>query len=304
MDYKSILSVNAEIKKTAIKGNLYAEVPQKVKAFRKLEEGGTLESELLFDNGEECVFKVSTYDSNGILLGTGHAYESVKSSTINQTSYIENCETSAVGRSLMMLALGLETKEGADTLDGVNALIKTTDIKGKNYAEVSERIVAFRMLHPEGSIQTQLIDFNESVCKFRACVYDKEGRLLASGTAFERRGSSFINKSNFIENCETSAVGRALGMAGFGIDVSIASYDEVQTAIANQSTTTKATKTKKSEKVEDHVMVSACKYAGKTIGEIYESDIEFLKNCVKHKDNPKVKDDIKFILELMEKKGA
>ena len=59
-------------------------------------------------------------------------------------------------------------------------------------------------------------------------------RNLGHGTAYEKENSSFINKTSYIENCETSAVGRALGMAGFGIDVSVASYEEVATAIANQ----------------------------------------------------------------------
>lgn len=60
--------------------------------------------------------------------------------------------------------------------------------------------------------------------------------VLGTGTAYEKEGSTFINKTSYIENCETSAVGRALGMAGFGIDTSIASAEEVQNAIANQGT--------------------------------------------------------------------
>jgi predicted Fe-Mo cluster-binding NifX family protein len=52
--------------------------------------------------------------------------------------------------------------------------------------------------------------------------------------AYEKEGSTFINKTSYLENCETSACGRALGMAGFGIDVSIASFEEVSNAIAQQ----------------------------------------------------------------------
>jgi hypothetical protein len=58
--------------------------------------------------------------------------------------------------------------------------------------------------------------------------------VLGTGTAYEKESSSFINKTSYIENCETSAVGRALGMCGFGIDVSVASAEEVQNAINNQ----------------------------------------------------------------------
>lgn len=118
-----------------------------------------------------------------------------------------------------------------------NDTIKTTDIKGKGYAEVNQRIKAFRMVYPEGFINTEMISNVGGVCVFRASVgYQTENGLhvLGTGTAYEKEESSFINKTSYIENCETSAVGRALGMAGFGIDVSVASFEEVSNAIANQ----------------------------------------------------------------------
>ena len=62
--------------------------------------------------------------------------------------------------------------------------------------------------------------------------------------AYEKEGSTFINKTSYIENCETSAWGRALGNLGIGIDTSIASAEEVQNAVLNQSP-------KKSAKKED-----------------------------------------------------
>lgn len=120
-----------------------------------------------------------------------------------------------------------------------NATIKTTDIKGKEYAEVNQRIKAFRIVFPEGYIITEMISNVDGVCIFRASVgaYTANGAplTLGTGTAYEREDSSYINKTSFIENCETSAVGRALGMAGFGIDTSVASYEEVANAILNQN---------------------------------------------------------------------
>lgn len=115
-----------------------------------------------------------------------------------------------------------------------NESIQTTDIKGKEYAEVNQRIKAFRMVYPEGYIDTQIISVENGVCIIHA-VCGNDGKVLGSGTAYEKEGSTFINKTSYIENCETSAVGRALGMAGFGIDVSVASAEEVQTAIINQA---------------------------------------------------------------------
>lgn len=115
-----------------------------------------------------------------------------------------------------------------------NEAIITTDIKGKDYAEVPQRVKAFRMVYPNGCIETEMLSNENGVCIFRALVYGQENVLLATGTAYEKEDSSFINKTSYIENCETSAVGRALGLAGFGIDTSIASAEEVRNAMANQ----------------------------------------------------------------------
>ena len=115
-----------------------------------------------------------------------------------------------------------------------NESIKTTDIKGKDYAEVNQRIKAFRMIHPDGGISTEIISVENGVCVMRATVTDEDGRVLGTGTAYENEKSSYINKTSYIENCETSAVGRALGMCGFGIDTSVVSYEEVDNAIQQQ----------------------------------------------------------------------
>ena len=127
-----------------------------------------------------------------------------------------------------------------------NETIKTTNIKGKEYAEVNQRIKAFRMVYPDGFITTELLNNENGVCIFKAEVgcyttveTTDEGTkrsidILGTGTAYEKENSSFINKTSYIENCETSAVGRALGMAGFGIDTSVASAEEVENAILQQ----------------------------------------------------------------------
>lgn len=123
-------------------------------------------------------------------------------------------------------------------MESANAMIRTTDIKGKSYAEVPQRIKAFRSVFPDGYISTEMLSNENGVCVFKAeCgIYEGgEPLTLGVGHAYEKESSSFINKTSYIENCETSAVGRALGMAGFGIDVSVASAEEVQTAIINQT---------------------------------------------------------------------
>lgn len=118
-----------------------------------------------------------------------------------------------------------------------NSSINTTEIKGKDYAEVNQRVKAFRFVYPRGTIKTntQITGQEDSrLCLVEARVYDDLGNLLADGIAEEKEGSTFINKTSFIENAQTSAVGRALGFAGFGIDTSIASKEEVENAVNNQ----------------------------------------------------------------------
>ena len=116
-----------------------------------------------------------------------------------------------------------------EMLKKANEAMTLTDIKGKKYAEVHQRIKAFRMCYPDGAIVTALESDEEGRCVVKATVYaEYPDRVLGTGTAHESRDSSYINKTSYIENCETSAVGRALGMCGFGIDTAVASADEVE----------------------------------------------------------------------------
>ena len=153
-----------------------------------------------------------------------------------------------------------------------NEQIKTTDIKGKEYAEVNQRIKAFRMVYPQGSIITEILNHENGVVIMKATVTDMEGNILGTGTAYEKENSTFINKTSYIENCETSAIGRALGIAGFGIDVSVASAEEVQNAIQNQEVT---------QEEADNYVLTFGRNKGKTLKQANEDDpkwIEWLIN--------------------------
>lgn len=120
-------------------------------------------------------------------------------------------------------------------LERINENLKTIPVKGKQYVEVNQRVMAFRELYPEGSIYSDIVEIGNGVVTIKATVSDANGRILATGMAYEKEGSSFINKTSYIENCETSAVGRALGFLGIGIDGSIASYEEVENAKVQQN---------------------------------------------------------------------
>ena len=157
-----------------------------------------------------------------------------------------------------------------DQIERVNSLLKKTDIKGKDYIEVNQRIKGFKMIYPEGFIHTQLVSMADGICVMTAEVgyYENgEKRILGTGTAYEKESSTFINKTSYVENCETSAVGRALGMAGIGIDTSVASAEEVTNAINNQEQIKEAEKQEKirKEKIKDvHVkaLESKCENDG------------------------------------------
>lgn len=176
-----------------------------------------------------------------------------------------------------------------------NESIQTTAIKGKDYAEVNQRIKAFRMVYPTGFIKTYLISNENGICIFRAEVgaYEEEGScfVFGVGTAYEKENSTFINKTSYIENCETSAVGRALGMAGFGIDTSVASFEEVKTAIDNQQNDNSKVITK--EQAEAYKLTFG-KFKGKTILEVKEIDspyIDYLRN--------KGDEDVKRVIDML-----
>lgn len=111
--------------------------------------------------------------------------------------------------------------------------LKTINIKGKEYVEVNERIRAFREMYPNGSILTDMLSNENGMCVFKVQVIN-DGQILATGHAYEKEGSTFINKTSYIENAETSAIGRALGILGIGIDTSVASAEEVTNAVNNQ----------------------------------------------------------------------
>lgn len=115
--------------------------------------------------------------------------------------------------------------------------LKSIDIKGKNYVLINERVKYFKETYANGQILTEMLNNENGVCTFKASVVIDD-KIVATGHAQEKEGSTFINKTSYIENAETSAVGRALGFAGIGIDTSIASAEEVQNAINNQNKVT------------------------------------------------------------------
>jgi len=110
----------------------------------------------------------------------------------------------------------------------------TVPIHGKEYVLGATKIaLARRNLGTELDIVTKVIQQDDKQVMMQADIYIS-GKHVATGTAQEFRATSRINQTSYVENCETSAVGRALSMCGL-TNSSVGSAEEVGIAIANQS---------------------------------------------------------------------
>jgi hypothetical protein len=107
------------------------------------------------------------------------------------------------------------------------------NIHGKQYRTVAERIELFHKEHKEDvkSITTEILKNDENIVLMKTTI--KVGDNVYEGYNQETYGSSHINKTSALENCETSAIGRALSSAGF-VGEEFASANEVQNAIKQQ----------------------------------------------------------------------
>jgi hypothetical protein len=108
---------------------------------------------------------------------------------------------------------------------------KAIDIKGKKYVLVSDRVIFFNDNYPDGCINTELISDPESdqVIIKAVITPDTANNSFRTFTGYSQaiKGDGMVNKTAALENAETSAVGRALGMMGIGVLDSIASADEI-----------------------------------------------------------------------------
>ena len=110
------------------------------------------------------------------------------------------------------------------------------EIHGKQYVTVPERVNQLREAFPIDSgvgILTELLELDASRVLFKAEVIDAEGKTIGVGHAMEEFGTTQINQTSAVENCETSAIGRALAACGYG-GTEYASANEVQNAIGQQ----------------------------------------------------------------------
>lgn len=118
---------------------------------------------------------------------------------------------------------------------------KAIDIKWKKYVLVSDRIIYFNETYPNGSITTERIsEWEMEVVK--ATVIPDCANMERKFTWYSQAKwwDGFINKTSALENCETSAIGRALAMMGIWVIDSIASLDEINKAENTAKSQTKS----------------------------------------------------------------
>lgn len=109
----------------------------------------------------------------------------------------------------------------------------TVEIHGKVYETVALRVRKFRDKHPAYTLRTDIKKLDEEMVVVEAQILDESGRMIANGHAQEFRQSSQINRTSYVENCETSAIGRALACFGLG-GTEFATADEVAHAITSK----------------------------------------------------------------------
>lgn len=102
----------------------------------------------------------------------------------------------------------------------------------ENYIPVHERITAFYEVYPEGRIKTSVehLDVQKGFVLMKAEIYRTPlaPQPSATGHAFEYKDVGFVNKTSWVENAESSAVGRALALLGFKVERGIASREEME----------------------------------------------------------------------------
>lgn len=151
----------------------------------------------------------------------------------------------------------------------------------EDYVPVHARVAAFYKKFPEGRIITDIVIIDEEKVIMKATIYrDERDIIAAQDFALEKFGSSFINVNSALENCSTSATGRALAMLGFEIKKSIASYEEVANAKLNQEN--KEVNHKFENKVvtpaNKNLLLSAASKKGYT-KEVFEGMLEKKYHC-------------------------
>ena len=134
------------------------------------------------------------------------------------------------------------------------------NIKGKEYKTVALRVNEFResAIYKGWSIMTEIVKIDDDQCVIKTQIVNPESKIVATGHAQEFRKASQINGTSYVENCETSSIGRALACLGLA-GSEFASANEVVNAIHQQTNPVKEVVTEAALTVAKNKLLDASK---------------------------------------------
>lgn len=198
--------------------------------------------------------------------------------------------------------------------------MKTINIKGKEYVTVNERLKEFRNNFKDYSLITEIVELGADYATVKATIIDNNGVTRATGFAREVVAKSPINKFAFLENCETSAMGRALGNFGIGIDDAICTAEELLVKLSQEDRLEKsdfakeaaAAKAAQTKAINKAIAAGASSYEQpkpqKPLSERYEASLKWLKEQTPETYRKATKSQIDYVnnlcAELKEKGSA
>ena len=138
-----------------------------------------------------------------------------------------------------------------------NGIVK---IHGREYKTVALRVNEFResAIYKGWSIMTEIVKIDDDQCVIKTQIVNPESKIVATGHAQEFRKASQINGTSYVENCETSSIGRALACLGLA-GSEFASANEVVNAIHQQTNPVKELVTEAALTVAKNKLVEASK---------------------------------------------
>ena len=130
----------------------------------------------------------------------------------------------------------------------------------EDYETVEERLIKFWKEHPDGRIDTRLVEASATRFIVQAYIYRTEAdqHPWSSGLAEETIQGRGVNATSALENCETSAIGRALASAGYATKGKRPSREEMQKVAKGVQVkeTIEATKAKMADTANQYVPVA------------------------------------------------
>lgn len=160
---------------------------------------------------------------------------------------------------------------------------------GADYLKVAQRVLWFREEKPNWPIRTSFLECGEDHTVARAEIYNDTGILMATAHKYSAKGVGPA-KAYHREAAETGAIGRALGLLGYGTDA-VFSDDEDDDFIADSPVEKIEPKEAKKwnfpvlKPVEDkgereesqtcsEYVISFGKFRGSTLSKVSESEIK------------------------------